>query len=219
MRRIGFVFFSLVGVLLAPAIASAACSASVAAPSFSVSLKDPPVNYRLDADRGALAQIAGESGMAGLKGEIPYGLTIGRYDLEVTVDTESIRDGNAYCAQLQAAHVEIGLKQLDVIVDRRFADGSCERQAVLDHEGQHVDVFREAVRYYLPTIERTLAETPLPVGVRVAEPDAARAAFLRPITDSLKPVFAAINSRARDGNARLDAPDSYAAVFKRCSHW
>ena len=29
----------------------------------------------------------------------------------------------------------------------------------------------------------------------------------------------AINGRARDGNTRLDMPESYAEVFKRCGHW
>jgi hypothetical protein len=182
-------------------------------------MKDPPVNYRFDLDGAALAKIANENGMPGLKGEVPFGLTIGRYDLEVTVNTDSMRDGNGSCALLRAAHVDIGLKQLDVIVDRRFALGSCERQAALDHEGQHVEVFREAVRYYLPALERALAETSLPLNARVADRNAARAAYLEPITDSLKPIFAAINGRARDGNARLDMPESYAAVFKRCRHW
>ena len=205
-------------VLLVPAVASAACTAG-RAPAFTVAMKDPPVHYRLDLDTAALSKIAGDNGMAGLKGEIPFGLTVGRYDLEVTVETDSIRDGNGYCAQLRAAHVELGLKQLDVIVDRRFAEGSCERQVVLDHESQHVEVFREAVRYYLPTIERTLAETPLPLNAHVADREASRSAFLVPITEALKPIFAAINGRARDGNTRLDTPESYAAVFKRCSHW
>ena len=162
---------------------------------------------------------ANQNGMPGLKGEIPYGLTIGRYDLEVTVNTDSMRDGSGYCAQLRAAHVEVGLKQLDVIVDRRFAAGSCQRQAVLDHEAQHVEVFREAVRYYLPALERALARTALPLNLHVADRNGARAAYLAPITDSLKPVFDAINGRARDGNTRLDMPESYAVVFKRCSQW
>lgn len=217
--RLGLAFWLAAGVLLAPAIASAACTASVGAPSFAVAVKDPPVHYRLDLDSAALAKIAGENGMAGLKGEIPFGLTIGRYDLEVTVETDSMRDGAAYCARLRSARVEIGLKQLDVLVDRRFAAGSCQRQVVLDHESEHVEVFREAVRYYLPTIERTLAETRLPLNARVDNREAARAAFLVPITNALKPVFAAINERARDGNTELDTPASYAAVFKRCSDW
>src|SRR6185437_930852 len=182
-------------------------------------MKDPPVNYRFDLASAALAKIAGENGMPRLVGEIPFGLTIGRYDLEVTVDTDSMRDGDGYCAQLRGARVEIGLKQLDVIVDRRFASGSCERQAVLDHEDQHVAVFREAVRHYLPALESILAQTLLPFDLHVADREAARAAYLGPITDSLKPVFVAINDRARNGNTGLDEPDSYAAVFKRCDHW
>lgn len=217
--RLSLACWLAAGVFLAPAMASAACSASVGVPSFTVAVKDPPVHYRLDLDSASLAQIAGDNGMAGLRGEIPFGLTIGRYDLEITVETNSLRDGAAYCAQLHSAHVEIGLKQLDVIVDRRFVEGSCQRQVVLDHESQHVEVFREAIRYYLPAIQRTLIETPMPLNTRVAGREEARAAFLVPITNALKPVFAAINERARDGNARLDAPDSYAAVFKRCSHW
>ncbi|HEX3971997.1 MAG TPA: hypothetical protein VHX19_11775 [Stellaceae bacterium] len=211
---------ALVAVLfLLPAVAFASCTASVSAPLFSVAMKDLPVNYRFDLDSSALAKLANQNGMPGLKGEIPYGLTIGRYDLEVTINTDSMRDGSGYCAQLRSARVEIGLKQLDVIVDRRFAPGSCQRQAVLDHEAQHVDVFREAVRYYLPALERALGRTSLPLNVHVAARGAARAAYLGPITDSLKPIFAAINGRARDGNTRLDMPESYAAVFKRCSQW
>jgi hypothetical protein len=207
------------GILLGPAVATAACSANVGAPAFTVALQDPPPNYRFGLDTAALAKIAGENGMAGLKSEIPYGLTIGRYDLEITVETDAVREGSGYCAQLRAAHIEIGLRQLDVLVDRRFAAGSCEREAVLDHESQHVDVFREAMHYYLPPIERTLATASLRLSTHVEDRVAARAAFLTPITDALKPTFEAINGRARDGNMRVDTPENYAAVFKRCSHW
>jgi hypothetical protein len=218
--RLWFAFGLVACVFIAPTMALAAdCTGGVAVPNFTVALKDPPVNYRTDLNTASMSKIADENGNAGLKGEIPFGLTIGRYDLEVTVDTDSIRSGNGYCAQLRAAHVEIGLKQLDVIVDRRFPAHSCERDAIIDHESQHVDVFREAVRYYLPTIERTLAAASLPPTVHVAERGAARDAYLGPITDALKPIFEAINGRARDGNTRLDSPESYAAVFRRCDHW
>ena len=207
------------GLFLLPAAAFASCPANVGAPALSVAINDPPVHYNFDLDSTALVQIASENGMPGLKGEIPFGLTIGRYDLEVTVNTASLRDGGGVCAELRAAHVEIGLKQLDVIVDRRFAPNSCERQAVLDHEGQHVEVFRAALRHYLPTLQRALAQTALARNIPVADRNAARAAFLGPITDALKPVFAAINTRAHEGNMRLDTPESYAAVFSRCRHW
>ena len=207
-------------LLLLPTVAFASCTANIGAPVFSIAMKDPPVNYRFDLNSAALAKIANENGMPGLKDEIPFGLTIGRYDLDLAVNTDSMRDdGGGYCAELRAAHVEIGLKQLDVIVDRRFVGGSCEREAVLDHERQHVEVFREAVRYYLPELEQAVAQAAVPLDIHVADRKAARAAFLERVTDALKPVFAAINGRARDGNARLDVPESYAAVFKRCRHW
>jgi hypothetical protein len=219
MMRIPSTVVLAAHLLLLPGVAFASCAASAGAPAFSVAMKDPLVNYRFDLDSPALAKIANENGMPGLKGEIPFGLTVGRYNLEITVNTDSMRDGSGYCARLRAAHVEIGLTQLDVIVARRFAAGSCERKAVLDHEGQHVEVFSEAVRYYLPALERALAQTPLPLDIHVADRSAGHATYLGAITDSLKPIFAALNGRARDGNRRLDMPESYAAVFKRCDHW
>ena len=218
MRR-ALAFALLVALVFAPPAASAACNLEHGAPTFTVTLRDPPVDYRPAVDTAALTRIADENGMPGLKSEIPYGLTIGRYDLEVTIETDAVRDGSGYCVELRAAHIEIGLRQLDVLIDRRFAQGSCERQAVLDHENQHVEVFREAPRFYLATIERTLASGSFRLIVHAEDREAARAAFLSPITASVKPVFDAINGRARDGNARLDTPENYAAVFRRCSQW
>lgn len=218
MRR-ALAFALLCAGLFAPAAASAACALNVGAPAFTVTLGDLPVDYRPAVDTAELTRIAGENGMPGLKGEIPYGLTIGRYDLEVAVETDAVRDGSGYCSKLRAAHIEIGLRQLDVLIDRRFAQGSCERQAVLDHENQHVEVFREAARFYLPAIEHTLADASFRLSAHVDDRDAARAAFLSSITDSVEPIFTAINGRARAGNARLDTPENYAAVFKQCSHW
>ena len=164
-----------------PAVAFASCTANVSVPAFSVAMKDLPVNYRFDLDSAALAKVADQNGMPGLKGEIPYGLTIGRYDLEVTVNTDSMRDGSGYCAQLRAAHVAIGLKQLDVIVDRRFASGSCQRKPS--------SIMAEACRgvprggaVLFAGLERALGKTSLPLNLHVADRSAARAAYLGPIT-------------------------------------
>jgi hypothetical protein len=206
-------------VYLLSTTAFASCEADFRVPALDIVVRDAPVNYRFGLDSPAIAKIADENGMPGLKSEIPFGLTIGRYNLEVTVNSESNRDGSGYCTELRAAHVEIGLKQLDVIIDRRFAPGSCERQAVLDHEAEHVEVFRAALRSYLPALERALGHIALPRAIPVADRNAARAAYVDPITDALKPLLTALNSHARAANARLDTPESYAAVFKRCHGW
>ncbi len=215
-----FVFVVVFATAL-PAIAQAAiCSDNGPAPRFDVAVKDPPVTYDYNADTAILAKIAGENAVPGLgKGQTPFGLTVGRYDLEIIVDTDTVRTGTVTCARLRAAHVVIGLKQLDVLVDRRFTAGSCQRNSVVAHERQHVDVFREAIRYYEPQIEQALIASRLPKTIAVADRNEARAAYLTPLSDTLKPIFDAINGRARDGNTRLDAPASYAEVFTHCATW
>ena len=225
-RRLVFVVVLAVAL---PAVAQAAtCSDNGPAPTFDVAVKDPPVTYDYNADTAILAKIAGENAVPGLgKGQTPFGLTVGRYDLEIIVDTDTVRAGagagagtvTVTCARLRAAHVVIGLKQLDVLVDRRFTAGSCQRNSVVAHERQHVEVFREAIRYYEPQIEQALVASRLPKAIAVADRNEARAAYLTPLSDTLKPIFDAINGRARDGNTRLDAPASYAEVFTHCATW
>ena len=156
MTRFRYIAVALVA--LAPIGAQAACSGPWPAPTFAVAVEDPPVAYDFNEDRAALAKIAGKNGMPSLgQAEIPYGITIGRYDLDIVVETDSVRNGPGLCTHLRSAHAVVGLKQLDVVIDRRFGAGSCQRQAVLDHERQHVEIFREAIRYYEPAIERALA--------------------------------------------------------------
>lgn len=218
MTRFRYIAVALVA--LAPIGAQAACSGPWPAPTFAVAVEDPPVAYDFNEDRAALAKIAGKNGMPSLgQAEIPYGITIGRYDLDIVVETDSVRNGPGLCTHLRSAHAVVGLKQLDVVIDRRFGAGSCQRQAVLDHERQHVEIFREAIRYYEPAIERALAAATIPKSVSVADRDAARDAYLRPLTEAVAPIFEAINGRARAGNAQIDIPRTYNEVFEKCPSW
>jgi hypothetical protein len=205
--------------LLAPRLALAACARTPTEPRITIVVKDPPIHYRFDVATPALAQSARENGVPVLDDEIPLGLTIGRYDLGITVQAELQNSAGATCAELHGARIEIGLKQLDVLVDRRFAQGSCQRDAVLAHEGQHVAAFREALRYYLPIAAQTLATAPLPERLIVTARQDARASFLDPITELMQPILAAMSARATAANAALDTPQNYADVLRHCASW
>lgn len=205
---------------MAPVVAHARCSASWPPPTFAVSLEEPPVVYDFTEDSAGLVKTAGKNGMPSLgQGEIPYGITIGRYGLEVVAETDSTREGAALCTHLRSARATIGLKQLEVVVDRRFGAGSCQRQAILDHESQHVEIFREAMRFYEPALEQALGAATLPQSVSGLDREVAREAFLKPLTEAEAPIFEAINARARDRNSSLDTTDTYKKVFKQCASW
>ena len=170
-----------------PAVAFASCTANVSVPAFSVAMKDLPVNYRFDLDSAALAKVADQNGMPGLKGEIPYGLTIGRYDLEVTVNTDSMRDGSGILRPVARCPCRDRIEAARC--DRRspFASGSCQRQAVLDHEAEHVEVFREAVRYDRRRSNARWASL-IAAQPPCRGPQRGACRYLGPITNSLKPI-------------------------------
>jgi hypothetical protein len=210
----------LLCLALSPRFANAEpCRPDRSAPRITVTAENAPVHYRFDASSKELIMRAASGGLAARKGEAPIGLTLGRYGLDITAQVDFRTSGNITCAALRGAHVTVGLKQLDVLVDRRYAAGSCQREAVLAHEEQHVAVFREALQAYLPLLVQSLASAPLPQNFVLADRDKARSVFLDAISAAAQPIFTAIDARANTANAALDTEASYADVARRCAAW
>jgi hypothetical protein len=136
-------------------------------------------------------------------------------DLRREVRLETAADG-AGCVRLRAVRVTIA-SHTEVLVDRRFAEGSCQQRAILAHENEHVRVFREAAAHYAPRIAAALQETPMPAVGATAE--GARETYRRAIQSAIAPWLDAIRGRAQEGNDRLDTPEGYARVFRRCPSW
>jgi hypothetical protein len=223
--RYRHVFVALFAVLLLsvgllPRFASAeACRPDRSAPRIIVTAEDAAVHYHYDASSKDLVARAASGGLAARKGEAPIGLTLGRYGLDITAQVDFRTSGNVTCAALRGTHVTVGLKQLDVLVDRRYAVGSCQREAVLAHEAQHVAVFREALLAYLPLLVQRLASAPLPQTFALADRGKARSIFLDAISAVAQPILTAIDARANAANAALDTEASYADVARRCAEW
>jgi hypothetical protein len=177
-----------------------------------VDVPDEPVLYVAASD-AALAARAQESGTALGRGASLLGFTTNAYDRRIAVEVAGDGDG---CARLRSLRVTIAAT-IEVLIDRRFAEGTCQRQAILAHENEHVAVFREAAAHYAPLIAAALRAR---LGeIRAATTQQARDTYMRNVDASLRPWLDAIRWRAQDGNDRLDTPQSYARVFRQCPSW
>lgn len=182
-----------------------------------VGVRKSPVVYRLGKSSDALSARAVENGTALGRGSSLLGLTLNRYDLQVSVEADGEPAEAGYCARLRSASIVIAARP-EVLVDRRFSRGTCQQRAILEHENHHVAVFREAIGHYLPVIEATLRSA-LPLSLRVPTNQEARDGYARVIRVALIPSLDAIRSRAQDGNRSLDTAQNYARLFRRCASW
>ncbi len=183
-------------------------------PSIEVRAVAPEATYRLAESGAGLAVGAAQAGTALGRGNRLLGFTLNRYELEIAVSTEP--DGRG-CFRLGSATVEIAARS-EVLIDGRFAAGSCQHDAIVAHENEHVAVFRAAVADYVPAIDAVLREA-LPASLAAATAAGASAAYAQQARATVAPWLDAIRRRAQDGNDRLDTAASYVAVFRRCPSW
>lgn len=200
-----------------PAMAAGQCPSPPAGPSFTVDVRDSPVAYRLAAAETLLAQ-AKTNGTPLGRGRGVLGLTVNRYDLRIRVAVDSAGAEGGYCAQLRSATITVGA-QPEVMVDGRFAPGTCQQTAILDHENEHVAVFRDAIGRAAAAIAAAVRGGALPPSLRVATQSEAEEVYARAIRAALDPVMDAARRDAQEANGRLDTPAHYAEVFRRCADW
>jgi hypothetical protein len=216
LRRV-FLLVSLSLSALHGVAAKADCRAA-SPPSLAVEIAAPPVIYRLNTSTDALAAAARGNGTPLGRGSRLLGLTVNQYDLQIVVDLDRERVADGTCAKLRHVAVTVASGPR-VLVDGHFASGSCQQRAILDHESEHVTVFREAVAHYEPAMEEALREAGLPPALHVTAGQDPEREYAAMIERALSPVLDAARRRAQDANSRIDTAQHYAAVFRRCPSW
>lgn len=133
--------------------------------------------------------------------------------------TKRLNDGT-YCAAATGVTARVILKRITVYVDRQYAEGSCQRNAIIAHENAHVEIFRKGLEPYRVDIERDLSAA-------VYETDAVHGADIQTvksaIAEDLNSKFAAISKRyseLRDQkHEEIDTPASYNEFTSTCPVW
>jgi hypothetical protein len=205
--------------LIPGTVNAAECALPVHPPSFEIRVSSPGVTYDFTQDRPAMTKLGVEGSVRVAKGHAPVGLTIAGYDFTVTTQTDTVHSGDLFCASLRSVVVNLGIKVLTVMVDRRYPAGSCEQEVILEHEHKHVAITREAPRYYARDIGGKVEAMMRPRVLQLTSLDEARTVYANTIKAELQPLFQAIRERAANRNAQLDEKEGDARKLHRCEHW
>lgn len=119
--------------------------------------------------------------------------------------------------------VEFTYDTLNVYVTSAYPEGSCEYQATLDHENQHVAVHRRMYEQYQKAFQAAVGKAqeipleshPLLVG-SVADGKKKISEIISAVMD---PPFDQFKEALQAEQAKLDTPENYEALREQCQHW
>lgn len=212
------------GVLSAPdpAVAASGCAKAKALPRVSLKTLVGRVTYDTGKSREQLARLQGRKGAQSRKrGWHPIGLTLTelQFRMDISIKTLS-RKANRHCATVAAVKAELGYDEITIYVAKRYRRGSCQYLSVLEHENEHLAIFRNTLARYGPKIERRLvraASRLKPVSGR--SPNQAAAKIQKALQRRIEPLFKEMNKVMDRENDRIDTAENYHREQARCSKW
>ncbi len=214
---------ALAAFLTAPAPALAApCPAANALPRVSLQINPGRVAYNTRKDRRQLRRLQGQRGSPSRKrGWHPIGLTLTELKFRMKISINTLpRPGQGHCATVGAVEAELGFGDITVYVDKRYRKGSCQYRSVIEHENEHVAIFRSTLDRYAPKVEDRLtraAEKLKPVAA--STPNQAAKRLQKALQRQMAPLFKEMNRVLDSKNNGIDTAANYKREQARCSKW
>lgn len=150
------------------------------------------------------------------------GLAIAQLQTEGESVTREIRlqDGS-YCVTLNEANFLIGYDDpITIFISNRYPEGTCEYEAILRHERQHVDIYQQVLEQHLKGVVPSVVEAVRVYGpVYAPTAEAGRSRIKERIAQLIGTIADGVSGEARLRNAALDTPESYLLVQSQCDNW
>lgn len=155
------------------------------------------------------------------------GLTVSKLAVSGSAASYATGNGREVCVGMKEITFKIGLEQLDVYIDKKYAPNSCPYKVVKEHENIHVSIFRQAVPFFKPDIEKELQKAVnklRPVSLYASEASDKRikeitSAQFNQVINDIKPLIDHINAKITEKNEKIDTTENYKAMSALCKKW
>ncbi len=198
------------------------CSPPKSAAKTSLHLEHGEPQYVYGLDTAGIREIVGDlRGYVAGPWHLPLGLTV--TELGMGFETEFyVRKSQAagYCVALALAKVTVGYRDLRVYISSDYADGTCEFDAILAHEREHLQINREVLEAYKARFQEVLRRVRR--GKRVVfvhRKSAARSAYILHLRRQFKPLVAEMQAVRARKNGAIDTKENYRRVLAPCDNW
>ena len=206
------------GGLSAPRLAAAAatCPKAETLPRVSLKTLAGRVTYETRKSREQLARLQSRK-----RGWNPIGLTLTKlqFRMDISINTLS-RKAKRHCATVAGVKAELGYDEITIYVAMRYPRGSCQYLSVLEHENEHLAIFRNTLARYAPKVERRLVQAASQLKPLTGRsPDQAAAKIQKSLQRQIEPLFKEMNKVMDRENDRIDTTENYHREQARCSKW
>jgi hypothetical protein len=193
---------------------SADCSAYKREPGSSVEIKDPEPQFM---------PIMAES-MRKLPLDNPkhtLGLTVADFSLGFKFKLESAEVEGGFCTAISDIGFSMGYDSMEVFIDDRYEPGSDCYEAILEHEKEHVRIFRQVLKKYAPLLKKELEIVALnldPVFLEKTSERAINDMVSRQVYDSerIRVLTDKMTREKIEKNEAHDSSDEYARIGRIC---
>lgn len=186
---------------------------------FKVQTTAAPADVRHDLSRAEIALLPGAAG-SGLKTQ---GLTTIKHSLATHTRFSTAKGTKAVYAWFDDVILEVAVSSDIIHIPSEYPPGSCEYRAVLEHERGHGRVARERAVALAARLERALMASehiPTRFDPVIAADFASAAEHLKSdIAKVVDPLYDRFEAEHKAAQERLDRPDPYDAVYRKCSGW
>ena len=152
------------------------------------------------------------------EGAATRGLTVDRTEARVGVTLSKISRGDEQCVALSAIHAEVASREVSVLIDRKYRPGTCQYDAILAHEREHVGFNADALRDAGRLLEQRLNAVADRWSGRWLQADR-QDEIQAEIDDATEAATHEARAKAEERSGQIDTPQSYAEVQKRCDSW
>jgi hypothetical protein len=129
-----------------------------------------------------------------------------------------------YCAAINEIVFRMGYSNMDVFIDERYREGTCEYYILRSHEAQHVKIHNDVLERYIPIIRDEIIIASMniePVFVKSMGGVDMNRILRRAVTENER--IALLVQRMEDEllylNLELDSPEEYERISSLCDNW
>jgi len=205
-----------------PALAASRCPPPDTDPEISLEVTTGQVVYDNSRNRKQLSRLQSQGKISSSRrGWKPIGLTMTelQYRMNISVNTLSQPDGGV-CGVVTGVKASLGFGKITIYVDKRYRRGSCQYNSVLEHEKEHVDIFRDTLVQFASQVEDKLFQTAAQLKPVFAKtPNRAAKRLQNTLQRRVEPVFKQLNRALDRKNDSIDTPTNYKREQKRCDKW
>ena len=76
------------------------------------------------------------------------GLTVADIEIKYDFDFDRYKVNNGVCVNFSNVNFFVGYKNLDVLIDSKYSKGSCQYNAIKEHEKGHIYIYQKELKYY-----------------------------------------------------------------------